>query len=58
MYVVGAETGTGKSTFINQVCKNATRQGWKVVKYSLEDRMEDAAKEELWVECNRLRAVD
>jgi len=54
MYLVGAETGVGKSTFVNQICRNVARAGWKVVKYSLEDRMEDIAKEELFYECNRM----
>jgi Flp pilus assembly CpaF family ATPase len=56
--LIGAETGTGKTTFVNQVCKNVSSQGARVVRYSLEDRMEDAGKEELYHEMNRLMKAD
>ena len=55
IYVVGASTGIGKSTFINQVCNNVSNQWFRVVKYSLEDRMEDIGKEEIFFAVNRLR---
>ena len=55
IYLVWADTGIGKSTFVNQVARNVAEQWWKVIKYSLEDRMEDLGKEELYYECNRLR---
>lgn len=58
IYVVWAETWVWKSTFINQICSNVSNQGWRVVKYSLEDRMEDIWKEELYYQVNRLRYID
>lgn len=58
IYLVGAKTWVGKSTFVNQICKNISDQGVKVVKYSLEDRMEDIGKEELFFEVNRMRYKD
>jgi len=58
IYVVGADTWVGKSTFVNQVCNNVSNQWWKVIKYSLEDRMEDIWKEELYYVANRLRFKD
>jgi KaiC/GvpD/RAD55 family RecA-like ATPase len=53
--VIGAESGIGKTTFVNQVARNVARTGVRVVKYSLEDRMEDIGKEELYYEINRGR---
>lgn len=55
LYLIWAETGIGKTTFVNQVCRNVGRTGARVVKYSLEDRMEDMWKEELFYEINRGR---
>ncbi len=56
--LVGASTWIWKSTFINQVCRNVGRTWIRVVKYSLEDRMEDSAKEEIFYETNRQRFKD
>lgn len=53
--VIGAETGVWKSTWVNAICNNVSNQWFRVVKYSLEDRMEDIAKEELYYTCNRIR---
>lgn len=53
IYLIGAETGIGKTTFVNQVCRNVGKTWVRVVKYSLEDRMEDIGKEELFYEINR-----
>lgn len=58
IYTIWAESWTWKSTFINQVCNNLASQWVRVVKYSLEDRMEDIWKEELFYICNRLRYKD
>ena len=58
VYVIWAETGTWKSTFVNQVCRNVAAQWWRVVKYSLEDRMEDIGKQELFYMMNRYRHKD
>ena len=55
MYLIGGNTGAWKSTFLNQICNWVSEQWWKVVKYSLEDRMEDIGKEELFYETNRFR---
>lgn len=58
IYVIWADTWIWKSTFINQVCKNITRQWHRVVKYSLEDRMSDIWKEEIFYTVNKLRFKD
>ena len=58
LIVVGADTGVWKTTFVNQICNNVSKQGRKVVKYSLEDRMEDAWKEELFYLINRKRIAE
>lgn len=55
IYLIWAETWAGKSTFTNKVCENIVKQWHRVVKYSLEDRLEDKAKEELFFEVNRYR---
>lgn len=54
IYLVGAETGAGKSTFVNHVCNNVADAWHRVVRYSLEDRMEDIGKEELFYMANRI----
>jgi predicted ATP-dependent serine protease len=56
--LLGWNTGTGKSTRINQVCRNVASQWIRVVKYSLEDRMEEAGKQEIYYEVNRQRKRD
>ena len=58
VYVVWCETGWGKTTFINQIVENVSRDWRRVVRYSLEDRMEDSAKEALYRTVNRLRKQD
>ena len=54
VYLVWADTWVGKTTFVNQVCRNVARTWARVVKYSLEDRMEDIGKEEIFYEMNRI----
>lgn len=54
IYVVWADSGSWKSTFINQISMNLSRQWVKVTKYSLEDRLEDIWKEELFYISNRI----
>jgi len=56
IYVIGANTGIWKSTFVNQICNNVSNQWFRVVKYSLEDRMEDIWKEEIFYTVNRIRS--
>ena len=58
IYTIWAPTWTWKTTFVNAITKNVSMQGWKVIRYSLEDRMEDQWKEELYDEVNRLRHND
>lgn len=58
IYTIWAPTWTWKTTFVNAITKNVSMQGWKVIRYSLEDRMEDQWKEELYDEVNRLRHKD
>lgn len=58
IYLIGAISGNWKSTFVNQVCRNVSATWVKVAKYSLEDRMEDIWKEEIFYLANRLRISD
>ena len=58
IYLIWAETWTWKSTFVNIVADNIEKMWHKVVKYSLEDRLEDKMKEELFFCINRLRKAD
>jgi len=58
IYVVWANTWVWKSTFVNQVCNNVSNQWHRVVKYSLEDKMEDIWKEDIYTMINRLRHKD
>lgn len=55
IYAIGWESGLGKSTFVNQLANSLSKQWVKVTKYSLEDRMEDIGKEDLYVYANRER---
>jgi len=55
IYLIGADTGVGKSTFVNQVAKNLSEAGTRVARYSLEDRMEDIGKEDIYYMTNQLR---
>lgn len=55
IYLIGADTGVWKSTFVNQVAKNLASAGTKVTRYSLEDRMEDSAKEDIYYMTNQYR---
>ena len=41
---------------MNQIARNVTKQGFRVVKYSLEDRLEDSGKEELYFAVNKILA--
>ena len=54
IYTIGAESWSWKSTFVNQLCLNLSNQNIKTTKYSLEDRLEDIWKEELFYFSNRL----
>lgn len=55
VYLVWADTWVWKSTFLNQVACNLAYQGTRVAKYSLEDRMEDIGKEEIFYMTNKYR---
>jgi replicative DNA helicase len=55
IYLFGAESWQGKTTFVNLVVDNVVKQWHQVVRYSLEDRLEDKGKEDLFDEINRLR---
>ncbi len=58
IYLIWAETWTWKSTFVNLVSDNIVATWKKVVKYSLEDRLEDKTKEDLFYSINRIRKKD
>ena len=55
LYITDDFIVTHNSTFINQICTNVSNQWFRVVKYSLENRLEASAKEELFYTINRIR---
>lgn len=55
IYLIWAQTWTWKTTFVNQVADNVSKAWVRVTRYSLEDRMEDNAKEEIYYQLNRYR---
>lgn len=55
VYVVWGITGTGKSTFITQVCQNVSQQWFRVSLYTLEDRIETIRQNDLYFSVNRIR---
>ena len=55
IYAIWAPTWFGKSTFTNNLANSLSKQWIKVTKYSLEDRMEDIWKEDLFSYANRVR---
>lgn len=55
IYLIGADTWVWKSTFVNQVAKNLSSAWVKVTRYSLEDRLEDSAKEDIFYMTNQYR---
>lgn len=55
IYLIGADTWVGKTTFVNQVANNLSSAGVMVTRYSLEDRLEDNAKEEIYYATNQYR---
>lgn len=55
VYVVWWESWIWKSTFVNKLSNSLSKQWIKVTKYSLEDRMQDIGKEDLFTYTNRER---
>lgn len=55
VYVVWWVTGTGKSTFLNQICQNISEQGFRVSLYTLEDRIQTVRQTQLYFTVNKLR---
>jgi archaellum biogenesis ATPase FlaH len=55
IYAIWGESWVGKSTFVNNLSNSLSKQWVKVTKYSLEDRMQDIWKEDLFVYTNRIR---
>ena len=55
VYVIWWITGTGKSTFLNQICQNISSQWFKVSLYTLEDRIETIRQNDLYFHVNRIR---
>ncbi len=58
IYTIWAPSWVGKTTFVNTVVSNVAKQWWSVIRYSLEDRIEDQWKEELFDVVNRLRVKE
>lgn len=57
IYLVWADTWVWKSTFVNYIAQNVASTWQRVVKYSLEDRMEEKAQEEIFYKINRTRYI-
>ena len=55
IYAIWGDSWNGKSTFINQLAFNLSRQWVSITKYSLEDRLEDIGKEDIYYTCNKIR---
>lgn len=55
IYLVWWDSWTWKSTYVNQIAANISRTWVRVTRYSLEDRMEDSAKQEIYYNINRRR---
>lgn len=55
IYLIWAQSWMWKSTFMNQVSNNVSMMWHKVVRYSLEDRLEDIWKEDIFYQVNKLR---
>lgn len=55
IYVVWGESWIGKSTFVNKLSNSLSKQWVSVTKYSLEDRMQDIWKEDLFTYSNKIR---
>ena len=55
IYLVWADTWVGKSTFVNAVCDNVQKTWNRVVRYSLEDSIEEKAMEEIFYMMNEIR---
>lgn len=55
LILIWGTTGTGKSTLVNQICANVSEQGFRVARYSLEDRIQEKVKEEIYFRIGRIR---
>jgi hypothetical protein len=55
LILVWASTWVWKTTFCNQIALNVSSAWVRVTRYSLEDRLEDNAKEDLFYMTNRIR---
>ena len=51
-------TWTWKSTFVWEIAKNISKQGNKVLKFTLEDRLEDNKKRDLYNQINKERILN
>jgi len=54
LILVGWTTWTWKSTFVNNIAKKIWKSDNKVLKFTLEDRLEDKKKQEYLVELNKI----
>lgn len=55
LIVLGGTTWSGKTSFSSEIAKNISKQGNKVLKFTLEDRLQDKKKQELYYEIARIR---
>lgn len=55
IYLVWWDSWTWKSTYVNQIASQLAKTWVRVTRYSLEDRMEDSAKQEIYYTINRIR---
>ena len=58
LILVWGTTGTWKSTFVWEIAKNISRQWNKVLKFTLEDRLQDRKKQDLYVCVNKNRKMN
>lgn len=55
LMVVGGETGTGKTTFVTNICYQASRRGIKTAVFALEDRLTDYGIRAVYFELGKIR---
>lgn len=58
LVLVWGSTWSWKSTFVNEIAKNISKQWKKVLKFTLEDRLEDRKKQDLFYEINKQRRLN
>lgn len=55
LIVVGGSSGSWKTTFVWEIAKNISKQWNRVLKFTLEDRLQDRKKQDIYYEICRIR---